>query len=382
MNLQKTKRNSRRYLPFGWLAVVLLPLTLLTGTSADNRDFQMGEGGKSPEIKVTAKKDPRVYDTVEPNVGGLHFNLFVNGRCPEKHSLGSAAITVAQTKQPYPVNHDHRSLGAHNGLDSIKVPFTTPYYKPDLAAYYHFIAKDHNPKSLSDPAEACNAELERLVKKGSDRTDLLQKGFQFHTFRAYKGLFEVVCKNNKIGYSPDHRYSHSSDINVDIHCLPTGYKAPQRTPGQPQRTPGPPLRTPSPDPPIQSVSVVADPPETEGRKCPVYVNFRGRITAGEQSQYGTFNTKYRFVGEKNYKTDWLNVSVVRGQPRTVNGRRFIQEPQNDSSGTLKAPGGTVKIPVYRGFMALEVMLPNGTIKSERADFSVDCNVQGRIRARL
>jgi len=46
---------------------------------------------------------------------------------------------------------------------------------------------------------------------------------------------------------------------------------------------------------------------------------------------------------------------------------------------LKTPGGTVKIPVYRGWMALEVMLPDGVKRSERTDFTVDCNVQPKIR---
>ncbi len=375
---QEKKYNSRRYLLFGLLAALLVPSALLPETTASRKAFELSKGPPYPRIRVTAKKDPSIYDSVEPATGGLEFHLFVNGRCPEKHSLKSAYLTVGQTKVAYPVNREHRSIGGNHGRDSVEVPFTTPYYKPDLTAYYKFFAKSHTPKSISDPVEACNAELERLVKEGSKRASLLQSGFEFHTFTAYKGTFEVLCQNNSIlGFSPDHRYSDSADLNVKIHCKPTGYKEPQRTPVPD----APPRRTPVPDPPIESVSVTADPPETEGRQCPVYVNFRGRITAGEKSQYSTFNTKYRFVGNNNYKTDWLPVSVVRGQPRSVNGRRFIQAPENDPGGSLKTPGGTVKTPLYRSWMTLEVMLPDGTKRSERANFTVDCNPQPKFKSR-
>ncbi len=35
-------------------------------------------------------------------------------------------------------------------------------------------------------------------------------------------------------------------------------------------------------------------------------------------------------------------------------------------------GGQAKIPVFNGWMALEVALPNG-VESERVNFTVDCN---------
>jgi len=110
---------------------------------------------------------------------------------------------------------------------------------------------------------------------------------------------------------------------------------------------------------------------TQGRKCPVYVNFRGKITAGEKSQYTTFNTKYRFLGDHDYASDWLPVSIIRGQPRTVNGRRFIQS--SDTPRGLKTPGGKQSVPIFHGWMLLEVMLPDGTTRPEKALFTVDCN---------
>jgi hypothetical protein len=115
----------------------------------------------------------------------------------------------------------------------------------------------------------------------------------------------------------------------------------------------------------------------------VYVNFRGKITGGANSTYDTFNTKYRFVGDHNYQTDWTFVSIKRGETRTVNGRRFIQAPQQ-SPGAFKTPGGTAKIPIFRGWMMLEVLLPDSTISSERVNFSVDCNLEDtrdRVKSR-
>jgi hypothetical protein len=138
-----------------------------------------------------------------------------------------------------------------------------------------------------------------------------------------------------------------------------------------------PQRTAVPDPPIESVSVSVDPVRQQG--CPVDVTFRGRITAPQQSEYSIFKTKYRFLGENNFRSDWIPVSVARGETKTVIWRRFIEAPE--TTGSFKTPGGRAKIPLYRGWMAIEVMLPTGSKRSERNDFTVDCNVQNRIRAR-
>ena len=133
----------------------------------------------------------------------------------------------------------------------------------------------------------------------------------------------------------------------------------------------------------ESVSVTASPANTSGQGCPVYVNFKGKIAANPESKFTTFNTKYRFIGDNGYQTDWIFVSVARAAPRTVNGRRYIQAPANNPGGTILAPGEKPRIPLYRGWMELEVQLPNGSKQSERANFSVDCNVtppKPRIKA--
>lgn len=114
-----------------------------------------------------------------------------------------------------------------------------------------------------------------------------------------------------------------------------------------------------------------DPVATAGRPCPVYVNFRGKVTAGEKSRYETFNTKCRFVGDHEYKSEWMPVSVKRGETRTVNGRRFIQ-PTGDLRG-FKTPGSNAQVPIIHGWMMLEVLLPDDTVRSQKAAFTVDCN---------
>ena len=91
------------------------------------------------------------------------------------------------------------------------------------------------------------------------------------------------------------------------------------------------------------------------------------------------NTEYRFKGDHNYTTDWVRVSVLKGETRTVNGRRFIQS--SDTPRGLKTPGGKENIPIFHGWMLLEVKLQDGTKRSEKTDFTVDCNVQPRIRTR-
>ena len=220
---------------------------------------------------------------------------------------------------------------------------------------------------------ACNQELSRRTALGESRAELLRKGFDVDVPGAYKASLNVICHKWKPLFYEDPEYSAEARLPVTIHCMPSDYKPP-RTKVEPQRTA-------VPDPPIESVSVLADPAETQGKQCPVNVTFRGKITADANSEYTTFNTKYRFVGANNFKSDWIPVSVSRGESKTVIWRRFIEAPQNDRSGSLKTPGGRVKIPVYRGWMMIEVMLPNGAKRSERADFSVDCNVQPRIGAR-
>ena len=71
---------------------------------------------------------------------------------------------------------------------------------------------------------------------------------------------------------------------------------------------------PDPPPPLESVSVAASPAETTGQRCPVYVNFKGKIVANPESEYTTFNTKYRFIGDHGYQTDWIFVAVVAMNP--------------------------------------------------------------------
>lgn len=203
---------------------------------------------------------------------------------------------------------------------------------------------------------------------GGSKTELLRKGFEVNVNGAYRAYLDVTCHKQKVGFYEDPNYIAETRLPLTIRCMPSDYKPP-RTRVEPQRTA-------VPDPPVESLSVVMDP--IRRQVCPVDVTFRGRITTPGSSEYSVFKTKYRFLGENNFKSNWISVSIARGETKTVIWRRFIAAPE--TTGSFKTPGGRAKIPLYRGWMTLEVMLPTGTKRSERTDFTVDCNVQNRIRA--
>ncbi|HEX7295039.1 MAG TPA: hypothetical protein VF251_04745 [Pyrinomonadaceae bacterium] len=341
-------------------------VTMVTG--AQQFDMQPGaaitEIKPGPVIRVNAVRDPAIYDTIDASDSArdLVFNVKIRGSCPESYRLSGVTASIfsekvrQSRKTKIGFNPDHRSIGPEHGAKWDFTVLSFPYLEPSIS-----------------PATTCNQELARRSGLGESRTELLRKGFDVDVPGAYEGYLSVTCHKAKPGFYEDPDYGAKSRLPVTIRCMPTGYKPP-RTKVEPQRTA-------VPDPPIESLAVVAEPSETQGRQCPVSVTFRGKITPGQETTYTTFNTKYRFVGENNFSTDWLPVSVRRGETKTVIWRRSINAPENDRAGSFKTPGGRVKIPVYRGWMLLEIMLPNGTKRSERTAFSVDCNVQSTIRAK-
>lgn len=383
-----TNPKPRRYAPFILLLCLLLPLIPGSGVTADSPAFYLYEHKIKPfpEIRVFSKTTRGVYDTVE-NPNNLRFNLGMRGQCPEdQYHLQSASINVGSYTENVPVNREHKSLGANSGQTPIPLTIFVPYSHPDFTNFYNSQNPYYHPSSNS-PAEACNSEVEKRVKNGASREALLSGGFYLHPDilgKTYRAEFFVWCKSSRlIGYNPDRRYAAGADLHVGVRCMPMDYSEPERAKGEPKRTPGGPKRTPSPPPPIASVIVNADPKLTSGRQCPLYVNFRGQIFADENTTYETLNTKFRFVGDNGYESDWTAVPVKKDMPKAINGRRFIQAPKIDASGTLKAPGTTAKIPLYNGWMMAEVMLPNGGVRrSEKATFTVDCNRQaapGKLR---
>lgn len=380
----------RRHTLFVMLLCLLLTLITGSGVTADEPAFQMGQYTNKPipEIRVSSKKTRGVYDTVE-NPNNLKFNLGVRGQCPEdRYHLQSAKIIVGSYEENVPVNREHKSLGANGGQTPVELTIFVPYSHPDMTDYYNLQNPYYHPSSNS-PAEVCNAEVEKRVKSGQSRETVLSGGFNLGPGvmdKSYRASFQVWCKSSRlIGYNPDRVYAAPADLRVTIRCLPMDYSEPERAKGEPKRTPGAPKRTPAPPPPIASVMVSADPKLTAGRQCPLYVNFRGQIVADEKSTYETLNTKFRFVGDNGYESDWTTVAVKKDVPKSITGRRFIQAPTVDASGTLKAPGTTAKIPLYNGWMMAEVMLPNGGVRrSQKATFSVDCNpkpVPAKLKAK-
>ena len=329
---------------------------------------------KPPVFRVRAMKDKKVYDTLEGTFKGIGYKLKVKGRCPEKHHLTDSSISLYNgsdrtTRVIFPVNENNRSIGGDHGQEWNYYNLDFPFLLPRRS-----------------PVASCNAEVKRRVGQGESLAAILQKGFTLFVDDAYQVDLLVGCeKNVHLTFYETPEYLASAQLPAEVQCAATGYV--QGTSGgpatQPQHYDPPPQRVPPPPPPVNSVSVAANPAETKGRACPVYVNFGGRIVASPDSVYQTFNTKYRFLGDHNYQSDWLFVAVKRGEPKIVNGRRFIEAPANDPGGTILAPGEQPKIPLYRGWMELEVQLPNGSKRSERTNFTVDCNVapaRPRIKA--
>lgn len=361
---------------FGLLLTAIL---FATPTQAQSFQVELGlpkhgtEDRFPPTFRVRAMKDKKVYDTVEDTYKGIGYKIKVKGRCPEKHHLSTSSISLNGLTSGkaviFPVNEDNRSIGGNHGQDWNQYNLDFPFLLPKVS-----------------PIQACNAEVKRRVNAGQSLPAILQHGFTIEVDYAYDVNLDVGCeKNVHLTYYELPHYYANATLPATIDCRPTGYIETQGVPSKPGQhyDPPPPPRMPIPPPPLTSVSVAANPADTKGQGCPVYVNFKGKIAANPDSKYTTFNTKYRFVGDHGYQTDWIFVAVSRDAPRTVNGRRFIQAPANKPGGTILAPGEKPKTPLYRGWMELEVQLPHGSKKSERANFSVDCNVapaRPRIKA--
>ncbi|MCM3872270.1 MAG: hypothetical protein ND895_16435 [Pyrinomonadaceae bacterium] len=375
-------------------AVLLGALWCATPTQAQSFQVELGlyrEGSNDPKprvFRVGALKDKKIYDTVEDTYKGIAYKIKVKGRCPDKHHLSESRISLSNLVSSkyviFPVNENNRSIGGNHGQD-------WNYYQLD----FPFLL----PKK--SPVETCNAEVQRRVDAGQSLGAILQHGFTVWVDDAFNVDLSIGCeKNVHMPYYELPHYYAKATLPIAIECRATGYVPPDPNAPQPRtetRTkpggrPGKPLssrdpvpdppRVPSPPPPLTSVAVAAIPAETTGRACPLYVNFKGKILPNPDSKYTTFNTKYRFVGDHAYQTDWTFVAVSRTEPRIVNGRRFIQAPPNNP-GTILAPGEKPKIPLYLGWMELQVQMPYGAKLSERVNFSVDCNVtpaRPRIKA--
>ena len=168
---------------------------------------------------------------------------------------------------------------------------------------------------------------------------MLQNGFTVEVDDAYTVTIVIGCEKNVHLWSTKClRSLLRQRFQPRLNAGRQATSQPREFPPNPGNTASPHLsELPVPEPPLSSVSVMANPAETKGEGCPVYVNFKGKIEANAESEYSTFNTKYRFTGDHGYQTDWTFVSVSRNEPRTVNGRRFIQAPADQSRRHYPGP---------------------------------------------
>ena len=104
---------------------------------------------KPPVFRVTALNNKKVYDTLEDTYKGISYKIKVKGQCAEKHHLSTSSIklsTKVGSKQViFPVNEDHRSIGADHGQEWNQYNFDWPFLLPKVS-----------------PVETCNAEVKRV----------------------------------------------------------------------------------------------------------------------------------------------------------------------------------------------------------------------------
>jgi hypothetical protein len=318
-----------------------------------------------PVIRVTAKKNKQAYDTVEAVEGGLRYLIRVRGRCgPEgsKDHLNSAAVKLFSLgklggTETFPVDKSHRSMGANHGEGWNYHTLTFPYLHPH-----------------THPVEVCNNELKRREAQGTSDVELLQHGFNVDLPIAYIAELNMTCMEDSGGNFqdvPSLPHKAKTGLTAQVRCMPTGYTP---TRGAPSR-PGVHL-----DPLISSVILKPEPAEMKGHACPVYIGFRGQITAGENRPGDdTVKIKYRFVGDRGFTTPFYEETLRKGETKSVFWKRRIEAPPiAGGRNEMAAPGVKPRLPIYNGWTTLEVLYPTADKpisgrSSQRATFTVDCN---------
>jgi hypothetical protein len=369
MSSPTRKRTSSRYAVGLTLFGLLLSLVIsVAGTAPQlpGAKFEIRHGVARPGtddpplpvLRVSAKKNKQVYDTVEPVEGGLRFLIKVRGQCGSEGSKnhlhrGEVALfsgTKATGRETFSVDKSHRSIGADHGQGWNYYTVAFPYISPRRS-----------------PVELCNNELDRREGLGENRVALLQKGFDADLPTGYEAELIVTCMEDQgLGFKDvPWEIKNRSSLPVAVRCAPTGYVP---TGGAPAK-PGVKL-----DPFITSINLAAEPAESRGHACPVQVSFRGRITAGENRPGNDlFKIKYRFVGDRNFATDFYEETLRKGETKAVFWKRRIEAPAIGGRDKIATPGVQPKIPIYQGWTRLEVVYPEGTKLSDKAAFTVDCN---------
>jgi hypothetical protein len=147
---------------------------------------------------------------------------------------------------------------------------------------------------------------------------------------AFKAFLYVTCHKWKPGFYEDPQYGAETRLPVTIHCMATDYQPPRTKSNQNEPA--------VPDPPIESVSVLAEPAETLGKQCPVNVTFRGKITADANSEVHHLQYQVPVCRREQLKSDWIPVSGGTRRVKDSNLEALYRSSGEQSSGTLKRPG--------------------------------------------
>src|SRR4029078_10465826 len=232
MQVSFIKRRSLRTLVI-ILNLMFATLSLVIGAGAQRQQFYIERGAedpgvfKPPVIFVKAVKDREVYDTVDVRQGeqgDLTFYVKIRGSCDERRrTLVSNIYIIGKTKErdkTFEANSDHRSIGPNHGADWEYHTVSLPFIMPSL---------DNN----GSPVDVCNTELKR-ASSDSQRTRMLQSGFNIEFARAYKAELDVMCDITTARRDDDLTSTATAYSPPIVRCLPT-HAATKPAPPRPGR---------------------------------------------------------------------------------------------------------------------------------------------------
>lgn len=283
--------------------------------------------GTAPVIEV--RFEDGNYVGVGNDGESLGFLMTVGARCSERWRLNDAraAIDVSGAQwTTIDVDTDHRTLDDRNLI------VAGPFQMPDIER---------------TPAAACNAELDRRTAQGMSRGDLLRTGFYLRYPNAYRGTFELSCRDEGIGFKEPTQFgSATAELPVYIKCLPA---APTTRPG-----PRPPTTTLG----VKQTRVWVSPAQNADYRgpCPKKLSFGGEIEYLMSSQADPVDVRYRYITDDGDQSPVYTTTFTQAGKKNVHfWQHEFAPPAAQVTVTAGAPGDQPR--VVDGWVALEVVSP-------------------------
>jgi hypothetical protein len=283
--------------------------------------------GTAPVIEVPFEDGQ--YAGVTNYSEGLAFLMRVGARCSERWRLNDARAAVDVGGAPWTfidVNPDHRTL------DDRTLIVESPFQMPDTDL---------------TPAAVCNAELDRRTGQGLERGDLLRTGFYVRHPNAYRGTFELSCRDEGIGFKEPTQFgSATAELPVYIRCLPA---EPTTRPG-----PRPPITTLG----VKDTRVWVNPPQNADYQgpCPKTIGFGGEIEYLMSSKADPVDVRYRYVTNDGDQSPVYETTFTQAGKKNVHfWQHEFGTPPAQVTVTAGPPSDQPR--VVDGWVALEVVSP-------------------------